>query len=142
MRTNSLFRLLALLILTTTTFLPGLHQAATAASSGGGMVYFNRVADFNGAFTRPDVIIDGKKIGKIRSGECHRIRLPAGRHIITVRDQTSLFSRAGIELSAARVMIANGTNTFITVRPLQQPEEFNQALPSYDLLVSPTGRRC
>ena len=106
------------------------------------MVYFNRPTGFNGTFTKPFVIIDGRKIGRIGSGECHRIRLSAGPHQIIVRDVSSILSRLGIENYAATVHVQNGSASFVTISSLQQLDEFNEKAPGYDLYVTNQGHRC
>ncbi len=142
MRTFSIFRLLPRLMLAAVVLLAGLYSTMATAGRSGGTVYFNRPAGFNAAFTRPFVIINGEKIGTIASGECHRIRLPVGQHRILIRDKSSVLSLLGIEFNAARVNVANGAVIFITVSALQELDEFNEASPAYDMLVSSRGRRC
>ena len=138
----SFFRSLSALMLVASLFLGGLHSGVVLASQSGGTVYFNRPAGFNAAFTYPDVIIDGRKVGTIGNGECHRVRLPAGHHKIVIRDQRSLLSRFGVELNAARVNVWNGASLFISVQAQQELDEFNESSPAYDMLVSSKGRRC
>lgn len=141
MRSKSLLRSLAVLALASAAVLP-LADLAAAKSRSGGVVYFNRPASFAGAFTRPHVIIDGKKVGTIGSGECHGIRLPAGRHNVLVRDQRGLLSALGLELNAARIHVENGSATYIDVRPLQEAKDFNEGATTYNLLVSDSGTGC
>jgi len=138
----SFFRSLSRLMLATTLLLVGLYSAVASASGGSGTVYFHRPAGFNAAFLHPDVIIDGQKVGTIGAGECHRVRLPAGRHKIIIRDQRNVLSRLGLELNAARVNVWNGAHLFITVRAQQELDEFNEPSPAYDMLISSKGRRC
>lgn len=116
--------------------------SAKAASHGGGVVYFNRPANFGAAFKRPVVVIDGKEIGTIGSGECHGVRLPAGPHKVVVRDEQSIPSRFGIELIGTKVYVNPGAETFVTVRPVQEMKDFNESSPVYDLLVSDDGQPC
>ncbi len=142
MHSLSFFRVLSRLIFAATLLLVGLYSAVASASRSGGTVYFNRPAGFNAAFTHPSVIIDGRLVGTIGAGECHRIRLPAGHHKIVIRDQTSVLSRLGLELNATGVNIGNGTVLFISVQAQQELDEFNEPSPAYDMLVSSKGRRC
>jgi hypothetical protein len=120
----------------------GPGDAAARPSRSGGVVYLNRAPAFNGAFTQPAVIVDGEQIGTLGSGECMAVRLPAGRHQILVRDQRSLLSALGLEIHAARIEVGNGSEVFVTVRPLQDLAEFNDKATTYDLLVADEGSRC
>ncbi|MCF6198961.1 MAG: DUF2846 domain-containing protein [Hyphomicrobiaceae bacterium] len=138
----SFFRSLSRLMLATSLLLVGFYSSVASASGSGGTVYFHRPAGFNAAFLKPDVIIDGRKVGTIGSGECHRVRLPAGRHKIIIRDQASPLLRLGIELNATRVNVWNGADIFITVSAQQELDEFNERSPAYDMLISSKGRRC
>lgn len=144
MRSLSLRLSLAALTLIAAASLAGLAGTADARSrsQAGGVVYISRPAAFEGTFTQPDVIIDGETVATIGSGECVSIRLPVGRHEIVVRDQTSLLSRLGLELHAARVALDNGTEAFVTVRPSQEPGQFNEKSTGYLLNVDDVGHRC
>ena len=142
MRYLSPLVLFALIMLGTAFSIPAPDGQVQAATRGGGVVYFNRPASFNGAFLRPVVIIDGRQIGTIASGQCRRLRLPAGHHRIIVRDQRSLLSRFGRDLFPTTVNVWNGSKAYVTIHPLQETVDFNEPAPSYQLLVSDRGRRC
>ena len=135
-------RLLLLPVLIVILFGPLLLSARDAIARSGGTVYFNRPAGFIGAFTQPEVLIDGKRVGTIGSGQCRRLNLPPGHHQIIVRDQTSLLSRFSDRLFPTIVSVGNNTETFVTVEPLRDMATFNEPSPSYNLLVSSRGARC
>lgn len=143
MRSLSLRFSLAALTLAAAASLVGVAGPADARPrERGGVVYLHRPAAFAGAFTQPAVLVDGEQVATIGSGECVAMRLPAGRHEIVVRDQTSILSRLGLELHAARIKVWDGASVFVEVRPLQDAAQFNDKSPGYSLLVADRGPRC
>jgi hypothetical protein len=109
-----------------------------ASGGNGGTVYVSRPSQLAGAGLSIDVRVNGKSVGAIGNGECIRLKLPPGRHVVGGGSSWGAPFSADGGAHPAHVHVGRGTTTNVVITPTPLPG-FSFIFPA---TITAGGRRC
>jgi hypothetical protein len=111
-----------------------IFATVSAAKAQSGTIYFSRDTTFISAAVHINVSIDDKHAGSVNNGECLKLKVPAGKRVLT--SPSFIF---GVVRERVPVTVPSGGSVYVKLVPqMDLPGPVHYTV----MVVTKSGRRC